>query len=494
MKKNIIYLLRCSVMTALIIFPIACLKLEEQPISSVTPADFGNSVLQIEALYTGSLNYLWDYWGGYGYSDFVWINDDQEDGGDLVIASDHADLLWRAHYSALLNINAALGSIKKGNITGEDQETVDALEAQGKFLRAHNYFMLVRMFGGVPLITEDTPDPIQNPMPKASIAEVYDLIVSDLTFAAEKLPESWEGAPGKPTSGAAKSILAKVYLTMATYPLNEPANYQLAADMAKDVIDNGPYSLVDSVVDVFSLSNKYGPEMIWSYNSTYDDIATDPQIWTTEIYLAEDGNGGWGGAPVDTAFERSWPEQRRKDAYLFTEWDSVPYTEFPEQTPFCKKFFFYISAEDFNGYSSIINMPMIRYADVLLIYAEAANMASGGATAPQEAVDAINQVIERANGFVVNPGHPLATTALTKAEFDAMVIQERNWELMYENGDRWFDICRKRILDDPKVTVRESDRINFTIDDYLFPIPESDLRINSLLEQNPGYPTPERGK
>ncbi len=80
---------------------------------------------------------------------------------------------------------------------------------------------------------------------------------------------------------------------------------------------------------------------------------------------------------------------------------------------------------------------------------------------PRKAVDAVNQVIDRANGYKVNPLHPLLTTAMSKQDFDAAVIQERNWELMFENGDRWFDICRKRILDDPKVTVREEDRMNF---------------------------------
>jgi hypothetical protein len=131
-----------------------------------------------------------------------------------------------------------------------------------------------------------------------------------------------------------------------------------------------------------------------------------------------------------------WPDQRRKEAYLFTEWDGTHYTDFPEQTPFCKKFFFYISADDFNGYSSIMNYPIIRYADVLLVYAEAKNMAAAGATAPQEAVDAINSVIDRANGYKPNADHPLLTTAMTKAAFDAAVIQERNWELVFENCDR----------------------------------------------------------
>jgi len=486
MKRNIIYLLRCSLLLALIVFVIACKKLDEQPISSVTPANFGNSVLQIEAAYAGSMNYLWNYWEGYGYAYAPFINDDQLNNGDLNIPSDNADDLWNRHYMALLNINNALRAVKAGRIKLESQETLDLLTAEGKFLRAHNYFMLVRMFGGVPLITEDTPDPILNPMARSSLADVYKLIISDLIFATEKLPESWSGAPGKPTGGAAKSMLAKVYLAMATYPLNDATNYQKAADMALQVMESGTYALVDSVVDVFSLEKKYGPEMIWSYNSTSDDIATDPEMWTTENYL----DGGWGDAAVDTAFERMWPDQRRKEAYLFTDWNGDHYTDFPEQTPFCKKFFFYISADEFNGYASTMNYPILRYADVLLIFAEAANMANSGPT--QAAVDAINQVIDRANGFKVNAAHPLLTTSMTKEAFDAAVIQERSWELVFENCDRWFDICRKRILDDPKVTVRAEDRLNFSIDDYLFPIPETDLRLNKLLEQNPGYPTPER--
>jgi hypothetical protein len=458
---------------------ISCNDLNEQPFSSVTPADFGNSAIQIEAAYAASLNSLWDYWGGYGYAYAPFRNDDQLNDGDLNIGLDNGDDLWRVHYAAILNINTAIASIKNGNVQGETEETIDMLLAQGMFLRAHNYFMLVRMFGGVPLITDETPDPVSNPMPRASVADVYQLIVSDLTFAAENLPSSWAGAPGKPTKGAAKGILAKAYLTMATSPLNETSNYQKAADMAHEVIESGDYSLVTNIEDVFGQSNKYGPEMMWSYNSTYDDPATDPQIWTSEVYL----DGGWGDAAMDTTFERHYPEQPRKDAYLFTDWNGLHYTDFPEQVPFCKKFFFYISEDDFNGYASTMNWPIIRYADVLLIYAEAANMANGAPTA--EAVDAINQVIGRANGYVDNPLHPKMTTSMSKETFDEAVIQERNWELVYENADRWFDICRKRILD--KVTARPDYLANFSVDDYLFPIPEIDLTLNDMLEQNPGY-------
>ena len=159
------------------------------------------------------------------------------------------------------------------------------------------------MFGGVPLIDEDTPDPALTPLARSTVEQVYTLIVSDLTFAAANLPVSWAGAPGKPTSGAAKGILSKVYITMATYPLNQAANYKKAADVAKEVIASGTYSLVPDVAEVFSLENKYGPEMMWSYNSTADDVATDPEIWTTSDYY----DGGWGDAAMDTTFERRWP-------------------------------------------------------------------------------------------------------------------------------------------------------------------------------------------
>jgi starch-binding outer membrane protein, SusD/RagB family len=233
------------------------------------------------------------------------------------------------------------------------------------------------------------------------------------------------------------------------------------------------------VKEVFSLTNKYGPEMMWSFNSNYEDIATDPQIWAPGIL------GGWGDASVNPEWEQLYPQQLRKGAYLLTEIDGVPYTEWPsENRPHIKKFL-NISQEDFDNYRSTINFPIIRYADVLLIFAEAENMSKGGPT--QAAVDAVNQVIDRANGYMDNPSHPKLTTGMSKQAFDMAIIEERNQELCFEY-DRWFDLVRKRLLKEKNAEWEE----NFSEDDYLFPIPESDLRINPLLEQNPGYPTPPR--
>src|SRR5438045_8012655 len=114
--KNIISLFRCLLLFTLMVFSFACKKLDEKPISTVTPENFGNSVLQIEAAYAGSVNYLWNYWEGYGYAYGAFINDDQLNNGDLNIPDDNGDDLWNRHYTALLNINNALASIKKVNI------------------------------------------------------------------------------------------------------------------------------------------------------------------------------------------------------------------------------------------------------------------------------------------------------------------------------------------------------------------------------------------
>jgi len=108
-------------------------------------------------------------------------------------------------------------------------------------------------------------------------------------------------------------------------------------------------------------------------------------------------------------------------------------------------------------------------------------MAKGGPTT--EAVEAINRVINRGNGYVPNAADPLATTSLSKEQFDVKVIEERNYELCFEM-DRWFDLIRKHILKEKSLPEIQQ---NFTEDDYLFPIPLNDLRVNPLLTQNPGY-------
>lgn len=448
-----------------------CQELDETPKSFVEPQNFYTTPGQIEAALASSMNSLWTSWGSYGYGMAWFNNDDQLDGGALNINANHAGDLWSAHYAAINNLNSAIGALNKGNLKGD----VSQLMGQAKFLRAYNYFMLVRMFGDVPLITEETPDVITGKITRTPIKDVYNFIVADFTEAATKLPATWPASQrGRPTSGAAKGLLAKTYLTMATAPLKDVSNYAKAAAMAKQVMSSGTYTLVQNVNDVFSVNTKYGPEMMWSFNSNFTDMATDPHIWSTFE--------GWGDYSVEREWEQKFPAEPRKDAYIQTMFKGEHYTTWSGggYSPSIKKFL-YDTKADFSAGRSIINMPIIRYADVLLIFAEAENMANGSPT--QAAVDAINLVIDRANGNQPNTLHPRLTTAMSKDAFDTAVIEERNWELCFEY-DRWFDLIRKRILKEKSRLVIQQ---NFSESDYLFPIPANDVRLNPALVQNPGY-------
>lgn len=451
----------------------SCKKLDEKPASFVTPDNFYSTPAQIEATFAASMNSLWDAWSAYGYGMATFANDDQLDGGNLNIPDDWGSDLWAAHYNAILNLNAAISAMKKGSLGGIDETDKNILMAQARMLRGYNYFMLVRMFGGVPLMTDDIDDPFQAKPKRAEVAEVYQLITDDLTYAYQNLPTSWSpDKKGRPTSDAAKALLAKAYLTMATFPLNQPDNYKKAADLAAQVIADGRYSLVSDINEVFSVATKYGPEMMWSFNSNYNDLATDPQIWTDM--------DGWGDESADPIWVQNYPDQPRKYAYIQVDnFAGDSYLDLGN-LPGVKKYL-YGTMDDFDAGRSIINIPIIRYADVLLIFAEADNMVNGHPS--QAGVDAINQIINRANDYQVNAADPLATVSMTKEDFDTKVIQERNLELCFEY-DRWFDLIRKHILkqmSDPDI------QQNFSDDDYLFPIPSTDIRLNPNLTQNPGY-------
>jgi hypothetical protein len=468
---------------ALLTINIGCVDLEETPKDFTGPLNFYNSPSQIEAAFVSSMSRLYSEWEvySYGFGDFA--HDDQLWGGNLVISENHGSGLWGAHYRAIADLNPAIRALnedKLGAAASPDQKA--ELMAQARFLRAFNYFNLVRLFGEVPIITEET-DVIKEQIVRAPIRDVYNLIESDLQFAVENLPATWpDDKQGRPAAGAAKTLLAKVYVTMATAPLNDATFFPKARDVAADVIDDNIYSLVPDINEVFALENAYGPEIMWSFNAAEDDNSTPAQIWLPGT-MAE----GWGDFKADRAWGEHYPAQPRKDAYLILEdWEGTPWTEWNSTTtPHVRKYT-YDTRENQERNRSVQNIPILRYADALLLFAEAENMAAGGPTAA--AVDAVNQVINRANDYVPNPADPLLTTAMTQAAFDAAVIEQRNLELCFEY-DRWHDLVRKRILCEK--TVPEQ-RQNCDENDYLWPIPDTDLRLNpALAPNNPGYATPE---
>ena len=486
-------------MFILLLLHSSCKKLNENPRGFASPDNFYTTLGQAEAALTGHMDRIYNYWDDPSYS-WAWrlfTDDGQLGGGDLVIEADHGKDLYQAHYKGILNMNNLLRAIKDGKIKDATPEQIDLIAAQAKLLRGFDYFVLVRLFGDVPLYDENMEDPAVNPIARTPVAEVYKLIISDFTFAAQKLPITWSAAyKGRPSRGAAQGFLAKAYLTMATAPLNEVSNYAKARDAAKQCIDDNAHDLVPNIFDVFKVENKYSSEMLWSFDANYRDVAVEGQLFTSW----ETGIDGWGNVLADARFDTLWPEQPRKDAYLLrdvyevsladgttkkymlyvpdgaTVISTLHYNDWGTQNPVIRKWIPpYTSQSDYDNYSSIYAVPIIRYADVLLIYAEAANMANGSPT--QEACNALNRVIDRANDNSTGlPGHPRAVTSWTKQQFDDAVIQERSFELCFE-FDRWYDICRKRILDSPLVTAPWKLR-NFSQNDYLWPIPANQRKIN----------------
>src|SRR5690242_1662915 len=156
--KNI----RIRILPLILVVLISCESLDENPAGIATPSTFYTTIEQCNAALAGAMANLWGwyvspgYGEGNGYSAYF-LNDDQFEGGDLNIPANHASSLWTGHYKSISNINSLLGAIKAGSLSKFQQDEIDEIVAQAKFVRAFNYFYLVRMFGALPLITEDTP-------------------------------------------------------------------------------------------------------------------------------------------------------------------------------------------------------------------------------------------------------------------------------------------------------------------------------------------------
>lgn len=483
MKKNKIISLRSLLIFLLVTSFVSCQKLKENPDGISTPANFYSTSSQCEAAYAGAMNALYFTWGGYqGMPSYP---DGQYEGASLDFGVGSFNDVWTMHYKSITNINAVLKAVKGGSLAGNSAETIANVVAQGRFLRAFNYFTLVRLYGKIPYLTEDTPDPIITPLTPESrleIAEVYDLIEADLMYAADNLADYDGSVPGKPNKWVAKGLLAKVYLTRATAPLNQTENYAKARDMADDVINNSPYYLLPSFKDVFKTSNNRNMEIMFAFHETADAPYMPGNVW------APSEMDGWSAGAVKILWATTiYPEQPRKHSYILLDFTSniydpnapiINWSASADGVPYIGKLNMPNLTYDqqVGGGDAGIEMKILRFADILLIYAEAANMAGTGPT--QLAVDRLNMIIDRANDGTGS--EPRATTNMTQAEFDKKVIDERSFELCFEN-DRYFDVLRKRLL--KEVNLPDNAQ-GYDENDYLLPIPTLDAKA---IGQNPGY-------
>lgn len=395
--------------------------------------------------------------------------------------------LYNSIYQALVNINTTLGKLPGAKFGDERKKQ---FEGELKFVRAYYYFLLVQYFGEVIIITEPLSVPSEAySFQREPIQKVYELIKSDLNFAISALPDNYTTAnTGRVTKGAALSLLGKVYLTRKEYTeavttLQKvlPLGYALLSDY-EDVFDPAKKNHAESIFDIqFQGDNLLGEQSNFIYTFAPRESAG------AVINFSGQNAGGWNIPSKDIigAYEAG---DLRKDVSLKEGYTNLQGVYIP--VPFINK---YNHPHTIRGATND-NWPVIRYADVLLMLAEAINEQSGPTT---EAYGYLNEIRVRAG----LPG----LSGLDKNTFRNAVLKERRIELAFENH-RWFDLLRTKTAEEMVSflnaygTFEKSNPttsrggIPFSASDFqfaayevLFPIPADQLRINSKLTQNPGY-------
>ncbi len=392
---------------------------------------------------------------------------------------------WNFSYRAIGNANMAIAKIPEIEM---DEDAKKKLLGEAYFLRAYNYFNLVRIFGRVPLVLNpvDASSPELYPI-QETIENIYQSIVSDLD-AAENSGLAWVRKDGRVNMAAVKALMSSVYLTMAGSPLGAGNQYYaLAAGKAKEVIDHGDYYLFPSYDDLHKIENENEGEHIFmaQYQSGIKDNPLQllylPNTKDISAYTTEPGTIYALDAFID-AYESTDKRIENKALYYYEYTSNKNRDEIVDLGAYYIYKFFDTDAH-LNTAKSSLNHPIIRYAEVLLIFAEAQNEADGGPS--QEAYDALNEIRERAG---LAP-----SSALSQDEFREEVWKQKYFELAFENKV-WFDMAR---------TLKVLDLTSGAFNDYighefvygpvlsdkelLFPIPTGEIKNNKNLDQNSGY-------
>ncbi len=407
--------------------------------------------------------------------------------------------LWRQHYEAINRANAAidnLPSIKQG-----DTVVIKRLVLEAKFLRGLLYYNLVRLWGPVPLVVHETTPSSNLFLARTDTATVYQQIISDFTDATN-LPKSYIGVDAfRATSGAANSFLLSVAVTRRQWS-NVVSIY--------NTITSGGYgyALLPNYADIFSSSKKFTAEHIFDANFVADGTGNLTGTGNSNLlgYISAPINGykvgGGLGADADAPIlplRSLFKANDKRTTVTFT--DSVLATVngklVETYNPHFSKYL--DPSSGINLLNNGINIPIIRFAEVVLFYAEAQNEL-GNST---EAYNAINQIRTRA-------GLPNLTVGLSKDDFRDSLFLERKLEFVYEQI-RWFDLIRTngsgtklfakalKALDpngtsgtlgspnyDPNGWVTIKSKVtdeHFT----LLPIPATEIVTNRNLMQNPGW-------
>src|SRR5213076_468326 len=394
--------------------------------------------------------------------------------------------IWQHHYEAIFRANQVIARVPG---IAMDATVRDRIVGEAKFIRALMYFNLVTLYGNVPLTTTP-PTPTDRPA-TASPAEVWGQIERDLTDARAALPQSYSGADvGRATWGAATALLGKTQMQQGKWSAAAATLHEVIASGLYDLMPNyadnftdrfennkeslfevqfGDRSFLSSGVRGLNISRMVGPcvpsycdgrPTRWYFQQFQLDTTVtgqpDPRLDYTLYYKG--GSDVYGVANATYFKDDTTTHNVREDTLIFFKKYGEYYLGLPDQ-----------------DWDAGINFRVIRYADVLLMEAEALNELGRTAEA--------YTFIDRVRARVTMPPLP---AGLTQAEMRDRILRERMFELGLE-GQRWADLARHGLIT-PALQAEDTEFDFFvTGKSELLPIPQSEIDLNPNVKQNPGW-------
>ena len=472
--------------------------LEEVPVSNLSVENSFKTEADAIAAIVGVYNSL-HLEGVYGKSQTLFSTDEHNAGSKVPLSglntfnftADNVEVIlpiWRDHYKGINRANIAISKIPSIDMDVTERNT---LVAEAKFIKALLYFNLIRYYGDVPYKESETTSLNNLNIPRTPVATIYENIIRDLEYGVVNLKVKTAGLAGHATQDAAKTLLSSIYLTRGTMAKrdntgNGLADFTLAARYAKEVINSNRYTLCPYFPDAFIVQNKNNDEIVFDVQfkspglGVGNTIGINMGIPSTASGVDNLSAGGSQGAiranpyhqfyyDVADSIRMQWTNARiliNATTGGYTKVSAVStnppvsaakFRRYPVRSPG-----FVLQTSDYD-----VNWPIFRYAEVLLIYAEASNEINGPT---QEAIDALNMLRSRARNTNIRGVHrdilPRSLTlqrstglvnltlsnplVSTPTAFKNYIILERSRELSQE-GKRWFDLVRWGIL---KTTLR----------------------------------------
>ena len=460
--------------------------MEEDPKGLLSSSNFWNGEVNaigaVNSVYTRTMEmppavFGWNFWFESSGHDFGCNNNHVSGMANGTWSSGEVRVynMWRACYEPISLANFVLSNINSA--TNIDPDLQSRIEGEASFLRAMHYFNLVRIFGDVPLILKETEGDDNFLVSRTPISEVYDAIITDLNVAINQLPLKSEYAAddaGRASKGAAQALLAKVYLTLG--------DFEKTVNLTTAVMESNEYYLEPNFKDIFKAENDNGPEWLFSY-------AVNGEANQSTHQVAQFGfPNNLGKFGFRRAFGNIWLkdpllalyDQENDTRFIDMVWNEYTDPGTGETVEFTKGTGYYSRKYDDVEFSkdmafTRINYPVLRYSDVLLMYAEALNEVS---PLNNDALVKLNMVRNRAN-----LGDITLAMVASPEDLTNMILDERRLEFVNENH-RIFDLKRRGLFLE---VAQQQAYANFTEEDILYPIPQAEIDANPNLVQNPGY-------